>query len=46
MTVKHESNRPEGLPTAGAWIAFFAFVSLLLLDVCLYQNMLLKAVQG
>ena len=39
------SNRPEGLPTAKAWILFWIGVSALLLDVALYQHMLLEVLR-
>ena len=40
------SNRPEGMPSARAWAWFWAFTAALLLDVALYQHMLLRVVQG
>ena len=39
------SNRPEGLPSTRAWMWFWIAVSALLLDVCLYQHMLLEVVK-
>ena len=36
------SNRPEGLPSTRAWMWFWIGVSALLLDVCLWQNMMLE----
>lgn len=40
-----KSNRPVGLPTARAWMWFWIGVSALLLDVCLYQHMLLEVLK-
>jgi len=40
--MKNTSNRPEGLPSATAFVWFWIFVSMLLLDVALWQHMLLE----
>lgn len=39
--MKNTSNRPEGLPSATAFMWFWIFLSLLLLDVALYQYQLI-----
>ena len=39
-----KTNRPEGRPTTRAWMWFWIFLSLLLLDVALWQHMQLLEV--
>lgn len=42
--MKNTSNRPEGLPSARALMWFWIAVTLLLLDVALWQHMQLLEV--